>query len=256
MNSNISEERIKDKIESLDTLQAGIVFGKEDAWDKLQARMDAKPARRRQPFYRMAAAAALVMLCIAIAAFLYQPQGHVGAFASSKPTNVSATPSIVTPAQNQPTTIIQYTATDSYPAITYTTQPLTTHHQHNPKTHETVIASLPVPSAPDTAVVAAPAPIAAAVPKMKVLHINELGKEEAPPAIDIADNNTIPHPHVQFRMKVVHINDLMRPVPTDDYLRDMSRNTAWHFPFSHKAYEDRNAGNRAPYNLLHINLSN
>ncbi|MBC7554561.1 MAG: hypothetical protein H7257_11335 [Taibaiella sp.] len=56
------QQDIKTKLDELDTLSAGVVFEREEAWDKLQERLDRKPERKMLPWYRLVAAAALLLL--------------------------------------------------------------------------------------------------------------------------------------------------------------------------------------------------
>jgi len=67
----MSDKDIREKMESLTPLSGGIVFGKEEAWDKLQARIERKPARRILLSYRMAAAAALLLFVSLLAMYNY-----------------------------------------------------------------------------------------------------------------------------------------------------------------------------------------
>jgi hypothetical protein len=41
----MNDKQIQDKLEGLNALEGGIVYAKEEAWDKLQSRMD-KPAKK------------------------------------------------------------------------------------------------------------------------------------------------------------------------------------------------------------------
>ena len=59
-----NDKVIQEKMRSLDTLSSGIVYGKEDAWGKLQARMDRKPARNIRTQYWVAAAVLLVLVIV------------------------------------------------------------------------------------------------------------------------------------------------------------------------------------------------
>lgn len=68
----MNDQQIKEKMELLNTLSGGIVYGKEDAWDKLQARMDGrnKTITLSAKYW---AAAAVVLLSVGIAIFYQQP---------------------------------------------------------------------------------------------------------------------------------------------------------------------------------------
>ncbi|MES2701699.1 MAG: hypothetical protein V4649_03620 [Bacteroidota bacterium] len=62
-----TDETIRQQLEAMDTLGGGIVYGKEEAWEKLQERMDGKPKRKIGLYYGMAAAVVLVMVCVWLA---------------------------------------------------------------------------------------------------------------------------------------------------------------------------------------------
>lgn len=282
MNSNTTEEQIKQNLDSLDTLQAGIVFGREDAWDKLQARLDAKPIRKPFPIFRIAAAAALVLVLVTIAITYLQPgqntnvpaaivkspnhnNSHSDVIASSHPETGRRTNHDISIGQGAPTPSPSPLERRVYPELAevgvrpnsinlqnfISSAPVKPHQpvqQNAPQEPQPPIAELQQP-----AVAIAPPPTPVPQPKMKVVHLNELDKEQAP-AYEIADNN-IPHPHVTFKMKVVHINDLMKPIQQEDYLREMQSNTAAHLSPFHRSYNNLNTDNR-PKTLFRINLSN
>ena len=62
MNTNESDNVVRNKLGTLTPLEGGIVYGREEAWDKLQARMDKKPAKRVMIYYTLAAAAVVLLL--------------------------------------------------------------------------------------------------------------------------------------------------------------------------------------------------
>ncbi|PQJ10778.1 hypothetical protein CJD36_012470 [Flavipsychrobacter stenotrophus] len=255
MNSNTTEEQVKQKIESLTTLQAGIVFGHEDAWDKLQARLDAKPTRKPFPVFRLAVAAALALAIITIAIMYLQPKQNNTSpdVIATLPNRDSNRSDVMVSPSNHDISIGQdhRSITDSFHSQTsIASAPVKPHH---------IKSSAPQPISPDPLVqipqpttdfVPTPAPTPG--PVMKVVHINELGKEQAP-VYEFADKD-IPHPHVMFKMKVIHINNLMKPINQDDYLREMQNNTAVHFPLFRRP-ADRQP-NDQPRTLFKINLSN
>jgi hypothetical protein len=62
MSNRDDDKLLKEKLESLSPLQGGIVFGKDEAWDRLQARLDKKPLALPLARWKMAAAAAVLLL--------------------------------------------------------------------------------------------------------------------------------------------------------------------------------------------------
>lgn len=102
----MSEQELLKKVGELNnTLEAGFVFGKEEAWERLQTRMEQKkkPIYLRLPV-RLAAAAA-VLLLIAGATLWNLPQGdNATAVVSAPSTAPIATEPIETPATVATTT--------------------------------------------------------------------------------------------------------------------------------------------------------
>lgn len=247
MNSNTAEEKIRMMIEPIDTLQAGIVYGKEDAWDRLQVRLDAKPVRKAIPWYRISAVAAALLLTITISYYFLTddntdlPHGacssYSGALSDARYITLPQTPgsNTITPIQ------------DSYPPISVHIAPAhpLPHHEEPQKTDN---EPLPVVVEEDT-----PAPqLPPAAPKMKVVHINELGQRgESDEHYAWEEKN--PFPHVQFRMKIIHINDLGRPLTQEEYMRNAEKAAVWRLPFGHKQRMDNTQDERT--HLFRINLS-
>ena len=69
MNNDKHNKTLRDKLSSLDTLSGGIVYGKEEAWEKLQGRLDAKPAKSITLKYALAAA--IILLLSFTSLFIY-----------------------------------------------------------------------------------------------------------------------------------------------------------------------------------------
>ena len=286
MNSNTTEEQVKQKIESLTTLQAGIVFGHEDAWDKLQARLDAKPVRKPFPVFRLAAVAALVLGIITIAIMYLQPKQNTASsdVMAILPNRASNRSDVMVSPHPEPDPRTNHDTPHSDVMVRLSNHDISIGQDHRSITDsfhsQNSISSAPVkprhikPSAPQpispdpqsivqvpqpttdfvqapqpsTTVV--PPPVVVAKPSMKIVHINELGKEPAP-VYEFADKD-IPHPHVMFKMKVVHINNLLKPINQDDYLREIQNNTAVHFPLFRRP-SDRQP-NDQPRTFFRINL--
>lgn len=196
----MNDKQIKEQIERLDALSGGIVYGREEAWDKLQARLDHKP--RKVLLWRSIAAAAVLLLCIAT--YLYvkpeektaqtHPLAQPGSFGTeSMVVTVPETP-IVTPEPKVPT---NHTAShqpkikpETIQAIQETNQPITPEDTTAPKG--------------DIAANGSALPQVIPVKPMRVVHINDLGKQETSipavaysgPSLDIS------------KMKVVSLYDL------------------------------------------------
>ena len=67
MNSSEQDIIIRDKINSLDTLSGGIVFGKADAWVRLEKQLETKREKRIfLPYYSRIAAILIPFFCIFI----------------------------------------------------------------------------------------------------------------------------------------------------------------------------------------------
>src|SRR6185437_14862572 len=76
MKSTGGDKMISEKLDGLDTLSGGIVFGKEEAWDKLQARLEKKPVRII-PLRTWLAAAAVLLLMMGTVGFYFYPAKQV-----------------------------------------------------------------------------------------------------------------------------------------------------------------------------------
>jgi len=199
----MKDGQIKEKLESLTPLSGGIVFGKEEAWDKLQARLDARPSRSIPVWWRLSAAAA-VLACLFLVVRHYTSQNS---------TQLAVQHTALVPPVPPPSfvPITQDSVAQEAPAVV--------RHYTVPVSRETLSVSYPAPVPPlvtdtpsDTVsdvVAVAPPPVPAPVlpHKMRVVHINDLNRQisEAPeefvytgPALDIS------------KMKVVSLYDVQR----------------------------------------------
>ncbi len=211
-----NDKVLKEKLNSLDTLSTGIVFGKEEAWDKLQARMD-KPARVIPLKFWMAAAAILLLF---VTIFL--------AFNNNTPVNEVAknnTPQQSIPANNTHSTPVEQPAIiteKTTPAITHKAIKHTTIAKEKQITHprpeEIQIVRAPVVETPvaENVVPVATAPVVS-VSKIPttVVHINDMVNEAGSAATAAANPS--------FRIvtgQVIHLNDINdHQVRTNNYLR-------------------------------------
>lgn len=205
---------LKEKLNSLDTLSSGIVFGKEEAWDKLQARMD-KPARVITFKFWMAAAAILLLF---VTIFL--------AFNNNTPVNEvvkNNTPQRSTPPDNTVSAPVEQPAIiteKNTPAITHKAIKHTTISKETQTTQpeETQIVQAPVIETPvvENVVPAATAPVVS-VSKIptKVVHINDM--------VNDAGTATTAATNTSFKIvpgQVVHLNDITdHQVRVNNYLR-------------------------------------
>lgn len=244
MSSSI-EEQVKQKLDGLEALDAGIVYGKEDAWDKLQQRMD-KPARTIPllTWKRVAVAAILLIVCT-VGYWL----ANIGNEVKNEVVHAS-TPSIIPPAGESVGVMDSSTpATSETPTIAVSTMHPARSRNKKPVRLPSV-PQIPKPIAAEEYVKAPEAERIDKIPEkpqpMRVVHINELNKQEQPQPIAVKE--TPQFPHVQFKMKVVHINELYAPVRQEDYMREAEQNTVIRMPFSQQK-------DGKPFELFRINLS-
>lgn len=246
MNSNTAEEKIKTIVEQMDTLQAGIVYGKEDAWDRLQARLDAKPVRKQLPWYKTTAVAAALLL-LAGSGYLATnySDGFTSGVGASYNGALSVNRHISLP--NRPAALPTPPAIqDTYTRISVTTAPLPSHPKEKTQEEAIPVVVSEIEHIPEQTLQPPPAP----APKMKVVHINDLGQEYNTAHYAWEEKN--PFPHIQFHMKVIHINDIGRPIRQEDYMRNAERAAVWRLPFGHST--PYSAGQQ-PGRLFRINLS-
>jgi len=211
----MKDKEVKEKLESLDPLSGGIVFGKEEAWDKLQARMDKPAAKKVVLWYRISAAAALLLCISVIGYYFYTPEKQVVI-------NQPISPAVITDTEHMavstPTTIEPaFIATPDAPIVRRDKRKALHKKQDPPQTlfaikEEPVTAkpepiAKPVAPAPAVVVNNNSKPVVPPVKKMRVVHINDLGKttdDEEPtivysgPTLDIS------------KMKVVSLYDVQR----------------------------------------------
>ncbi len=196
---------LKEKLNSLDTLSSGIVFGKEEAWDKLQARMD-KPAKVISFKYWMAAAAILLLL---VTIFF--------AFNNNTPTNEvvkNNTPQHTVPANNTATPHAEQpaiTLEKNIHAITHRTIKHTAikveKQTTQPNTEEIQIVQAPVVETPvieNITPVANTTVVAVSKIPTKVVHLNDLVNEPAKSEPALTANK----PFKIINGQVIHLNDL------------------------------------------------
>ncbi|MCD6013354.1 MAG: hypothetical protein K0Q79_3216 [Flavipsychrobacter sp.] len=243
---------LKEKINSLDTLSTGIVFGKEEAWDKLQVRMD-KPAKVISLKYWMAAAAILLLM---VTIFL--------AFNNSIPVNEvvkSNTPQQILPVNNTVTTSLEQrpvTAEKNTPAITHKAIKRTTINEEKqsiqPKREEIQIVQAPAVEIPVTettaSVVNTPVATASKIPT-KVVHINDLVNEPAGSEATMASNKPL------FKImngQVIHLNDITdHQARVSNYLKQQ-KDFVVSIPLFNSSSEQTNTSTPSDENYTPLNV--
>lgn len=200
----MKDEQVKQRLESVDALTSGIVYGKEEAWERLQARLDA-PVARVIPWRRYALAATLLLCACTVVLFLYfgeRPEEKLAdtpVIAPTKQEEPRETKAADTTPQQQPVQHIASYETKKRKYIVWKKPPQMVREEDRP----------PLP--PEQEVVIAvvspePPPAAPPVRKMRVVHLNDLDNSAEPanawiysgPALDLN------------KMKVVSINDVQR----------------------------------------------
>lgn len=201
-------KNVKDKIDKMAPLSAGIVFGKEEAWDKLQARMD-KPAKRIALKPWLAAAAVLLLMVTVITAYYNIPaEQEIVKEEPKKMINTPRPPDVPLP-------VVQATESSS-PAIHI---PVREGKDKRPIAHEQEKQIIQTEQVQVAEAIPASAPVdevlvmnntTPALPSKiptKVAHINELDNH-ANPTSAFASNYASP---VNIKkLRVVHLNDVVQ----------------------------------------------
>jgi hypothetical protein len=210
MKINNYESIIRDKLDSLGTLDGGIVFGKEEAWEKLQSRLDRKPAKKIV-FKWWLAAAAVLMIFVLGAGLIYLPQKQINGIAQMPGPTIKIVERgkiNIEPKSNNTTPAI--VAVKAYNVKTKLVSNRAVRHKHM-KTESAASqptlersTALPInnlPGLPDKN-----APVIRTVANLKVVHFNDLASAGSPgyikPQPEAAQKVAI------NKMKVVSFNDL------------------------------------------------
>jgi len=216
------QETIAQKLDGLDTLSAGIVYGKEDAWDKLQGRIEQKPGRKLA--WRWMAAAAILLLLVCISLLYNTPQeqaiANVQPTKEQEPMKQSAPAVAKKPIQTVRSEMLPAVRNRETPKVALqTTQPVV-QPQVAPKTDE--IANEPTAALPKEN---EPAPPVAVIKQpMKIYHVSDLERGAAPtqqPAVAATGENM----DLQS-LPTLHINDVIHQ---DEVLKDIRKanRTSW-----------------------------
>ena len=246
MNNNRADEAIREKIESLTTLQSGVVYGREDAWEKLQVRLEAKPVRKSTAWYWLAAAA-ILLIVVSITIMWIRPETNgivkkenqpilkTVKDNNREPQTIAApsTQSIATPE----TLVIKTIMPLKKPAIFVKNSPGTVAlpvANYNPSPE----VQVPLPA--EAPVTATPVAVKKMAKPMRVIHINEL-ENDAPEESLV---NEIPKGNPSLvlalsKMPVVHINDVMKMEGEENRMRYEMNPPTYVIPFIKPFYANR-----------------
>jgi hypothetical protein len=203
----MNDKQIQDKLEGLNALEGGIVYAKEEAWEKLQKHMD-QPKRKVWAIPYRLAAAAVLLLMVSAGGYYYLTNTTDNKLTvkqiTTRDTMIATVPATIaaTPSQEiqlQTNSNISHVRKYDTPHIQLTTKtPEIITIQPNPQPEPETITTVDTKAIPEPTT----------APKMRVVHINNLGKpitdDERPaymyngPKLDIS------------KMKVVSINDVQR----------------------------------------------
>lgn len=258
MNNN-EEKVLREKMDRLDTLAGGIVYGKEEAWDKLQARMDRKPAKRVLLRYWMAAAAVLLLMITIMVGYNRQDNDVAGNMKTetTKPIEVARiTPTAPMQAQKQPGIIVGNQ--DLRMKVSNAKGYNKTNVQAAPGIPEQVVEPATVVNENLEAFMAANKhlPEVSTAQPMKVVHINDLehGSAEQTNTTIVANTPV----YVLSKLPVVHINEVEREAQDVKQILRENRMTYRHIPFLKSAYDEYLSpadDNREPINFFKLKFT-
>ncbi len=205
MKNNNADKVLIEKLGSLDTLSGGIVYGKEEAWEKLQGRLDAKPAKSIVLKYGMAAA--LVILLGFTGFYFYFAKENVN-------TKAQLTKSTAIQPPVAPTTVIQQPETTAvYTSVNIKEAPAQKRNYeqvpHTSRVWDTLATQVPEVVV-ENKIVIQPTSSGPVAKPMKVVHINDLenGTTETSEGVGIVSNSSSGMDLA--RLPVVNITDLIR----------------------------------------------
>jgi hypothetical protein len=206
----MNDKEIREKVSNLSALEGGIVYGREEAWEKLDNRLQQKNKRRIIFFSLRWVAAALLLLLVSVGIYkIYTPATYTQPVANVPVQEKSATPI------NTNTDTPQHIATLDTPPhpMQRTEKPKADKKEPIADTQAVAVAPLN-PTPPDTLMVVAEKE--QSTPVMSLVHINELGVATTTkdavvwngPSLDIS------------KMNIVTVYDIEKkktlPIPADD----------------------------------------
>ena len=250
MQNDKSTELVRNKMEGLNALESGIVFGKEDAWEKLQQRMERKPAMVI-PMKRIAAVAAVLLLIVSIF-LVYNRPAKVVSIVATKPLHAPGKGAAVQPQvpmpQKDAAAIVIATKAKNYKMVV-------SQGKERPQPQSAPVTSAVSGSerlVATTNTTPQPEPQPQSAKKMRVVHVSELsgGANEEPAATTNAMYTSVDI----TKLPVVHINDVIHEEREVENLRKENRLGAehpfhlWHGP--NRAVDNDNSNdNNAGYRL-------
>jgi hypothetical protein len=251
---DMSDKTLKEQMDRLDTLSGGIVFGKEEAWEKLQNRMERIPEKRTFTNYWLTAAAILLLLISVVNVHYYAPENRIDKTKINAP-EVSANLS----ANDRPEQVM--TATEQ--TVIYKTSLTKPTNVLSKKTHSTpnttedrpvaITPSLPAPASftENKTEVTVPS-IAPTIVPMKVVHINELEKGNKPN--NVADIPDASYGIALTKLKVLHIHDVEMEAIEIRALLQENRMSSLRLPFGKPDYYHRSVNTETEQYLQPLHL--
>lgn len=238
MNNN-EEKVLRGKMDRLDTLAGGIVYGKEEAWDKLQARMDRKPARKVMLRYWVAAAAVLLLMVTIMVGYNRQKTEVATIIKTEKDKpvavkSIAAAPHAVEVPQQPKAMVENQELQVKITSKRYYKKPL-----KDVVTKLTVVVEPETPGNPNitaTELLTLRPNLPPIARTIKVVHINDLehgGAEQN--NTTVATNAPV---YVMSKLPVVHINEVEREAQDVKQILRENRMTYRHIPFLKSAYDE------------------
>ena len=241
---NNTNDLVTKKIESVTTLSGGIVFGKEEAWEKLQLRLESKPVKKIRLFQWMAAAAVLLVFVFLLGNYYFPGKDAVVKTSKQKVSgglnNFTTAPKSDIPiAGPSKTSLRQEGAIKTERHILFSTKVVKNIEQ--PAETDLPVAKRPLIENEfhETTIESFSAATPEAKP-MRVVHINDVEnnrlQHQAP---SIAANS----PLLDFgKLKVVHINDVEKQEREVKIILRENRMTLGHYPFIRPAFDNSDIG--------------
>ena len=230
----MQDNNLKERIESLNPLSAGVVFGKEDAWDKLQARMDAPPKRKILPVYWWAAAAILLIAFGTALMFRQQVAGsRQFSTVNEQPTVNNRPNDIITPETTSTTAPVMPPVNIAETPVTMKTNTITPTVTNKELHIDNIAPIVAVQQETATPLATANVQVPAIVIKqpMKVVHINELDKEGNSTRTATVNNDAEQQDIAMNKLPVVHINNVLKEERRQTYNIQETKNPVNVFSF-------------------------
>lgn len=209
----MNDNELRAEIEGLDTLAGGIVYGRKDAWEKLQGRMEQKPARRVAVYYWGAAATIALIICVAGTLIYTSKTTHTVAKTTQTPNtlpievshtairiplaNTTGTPKAESAVEDKKNTVVSNNTSAKIAIIQQTVR--------QPEVQSSSARAIPLPAPQSTATIATQS----VKTPMRIVHINELNNELPHQTDNQILANNLPT-QAGNKLPVVHINEVVR----------------------------------------------